>query len=256
MRSLIVVVLALFAALPVTAQYVEDAPAVDSAYWWTLTDQITPEQLYAELQSRERSQDRLRKAIELGRYDVLQEERIQEVSLFIDGSSTPELFPVWEVFHAYSYNFDGLRRDYEQTARRQLADAGISPAGIAKIISLADRNWRREEAANVKLHPRRMKFVREVLAPTQEALGKKLGHRVVMDTDFSQLSRLSGLGRESVTELYEAWHRDVASEVAVESVKELRSDLRDEDWEGLRRFLLTRVASNRKIDYFSERPLR
>lgn len=255
-RSVFLVILLSLWMSPTSAQYASDPPPVDSPYWWTLSDEVSPQELYDALQSRERNQSRLRQAILNGTYDAIPEGRIEDLSVFIDGRATPELFPMWEVFHAYSYDFDGLPRNYEATARDELKEAGVSAPGIARIVAVAHRNWREEEENNKALHPQRSRFVHEVLIPMDKTVGERGRNRAVMARDFGRMSRAAALDRGEVQDLYEAWKTDVAATVSIASVQELKASLSEEDWEALRAYLLREVASRRSIDYFSERPLR
>lgn len=251
-----VALLTVLLVFPALGQYVSDPPPVDSAYWWTLSEDLSPQELYGALQSRERNQQRLREAIEEGRYEVIPESRIEDLALYIDGRETPELWPMWHIFSAFADRFSGYRPDYHETAQRELVERGMSEAGASQVVAAADRTWRRERELNLELHPLQQKFAREVLAPAEQALSRSQARKVIARKDFTRLSMVSGMDRASIADLHRAWRRDAAAEVGVDALERLRAVLEDSDWQVLRSFLRTEVAPVLDIAFFSARGLK
>lgn len=241
---------------PATGQYASDPPPVDSPYWWTLSDEIEPQALYDALQSRERNQARLRQAILEGRHAFVPDDRIGDLSLFIDGKTTPELFPMWEVFNSFSIRFSGARPDYEDTAKQDLTSAGLSPAGVSQVIAHAYRAWNLRQETIGRVDAEQRQFAYEILAPAQRAYGRGRAAEMIKGRQFGRLARISGYDRQTVERLYNVWRVDPSATAAVETLERLRTVLSDEDWEMFRHFLLTKVASRLSYHYFDERALR
>lgn len=254
--GLLTSLLALLWLVPASAQYATDPPPVDSPYWWTLTDQITSQELYDALQSRERNQDRLRQAILEGRYEAVPKNRIDDLSLFIDGQRTPELYPMWDAFISYAHRFSGARPNYEEIAEQELSEAGISTAGVSQVIALANRAWSQRQAIIAEVGAEQRRFAYEILGPANKAYGRGRVAEILKRRDFGRLAQASGYDRQSVERLHGVWRLDPSAQAAVDSVERLRTVLSDSDWELFRQYLRTEVASRLSYSYFSERPLR
>jgi len=228
-------------ALPATGQLVGRPIGDDPAYWWTLTDEITPDELRAELQSREKSRERLRAAIEAGLHREVPEERIAELGFFIEGGLTPQLVPLWEAFDSWASPLDYLP-GWEETLRQHLVDCQLSEGGAAQVMAVShDHNLRTAKIMD-RLGTRASRFFAEVLRPARERLGRAGGNAAVKDREYGRLAAIAGKRAAEVEELHEAWNTDPAAEAALESIKELRQILSDSDWNGLRACLLMTTA--------------
>ncbi len=236
-------------------QWMTKPPPADSPYWWTLTDCITPAEMRKSLQSRQENQERLRQAIEAGEYPQLPESRIREISLFIDGSRDPELFPMWHAFGDFAFNLN-LEENWEEQAREALVLYGISAEGIENVVTTGFNYWDFRGKVIEELGSEPREFADKVLGPVERKLGRRSTADVIVRQDIDRLARETGIERHKLSRLYESWLRDPAAEAGVESLENLRPSLTEEDWEGLRRYLLEEFAKRNDYDYFDERPLR
>lgn len=255
-KAVLLVLLVPFLALPAAGQYAHDPPPPDASYWWTVSEELTPQELYAAVQSRERNQERLRQAIRAGHYDAIPESEIETLSLYIDGSYTPELWPMWDLFGSFAVRFAGHRRNYDDTARRELTERGMSAAGASQVVAMAQRARQQQERIRERLGERQVRFARQVVGPAQAALGEERAQRLLDRKDFAQLATVAGMAPQAVESLYRVWRRDPEAEAAVDSVERLRTVLGDEDWQILRDFLREEVAYGLNIDYFGRGGLR
>jgi len=221
----------------------------DPAYWWTLTDEITPEQLRTELQSRERSRERLRAAIEAGLHREVPEARFAELGFFIQGRLTPQLVPMWEAFNTWAARLDYVP-GWEDTLRRHAGECGLSASGAGQVMSVSrDHNLRTARIMD-RLGDKASRFFAEVLRPAQERLGRAEGSRVAKNRDYGRLAAIAGKRAAEVADLHQAWSTDPAAEASLESIQELREILSDADWTALRACLLNTTARDYHRHHF------
>lgn len=255
--SLLVLTLGALLCLPATlthAQWTADPPPADSPYWWTLSDQITREELRAALQSREKNRARLRDAIALGVYPQIEETRIQEISVYIDGTLHPELFPLYDVFAAFAVGCHPgeAATSWEEEARRGMARHGMSDEGIDYVVTAACNHIVKTVSLGKALGADQRSFAEKVLAPLEARIGKKEARKAIDRQDFDLLSQHSGLAQRQIADLHQAWRRDPIAEIGTASLVHLRASMDDEDWEALRQFFLSDLVPRMNLAYFAE----
>jgi len=254
-QPILFVVLLLATTSPVYGQLVGRPIGEDPAYWWTLTDEVTPEQLRAELQGRERSRERLRAAIEAGLHDPVPEEKIADVNYFIDGRLTPELQPMWETFHLWGDRFD-YYPNWQTISRKHLVDSGLSDAGVEAVMATSNRYWQLETEIREEIRPGTVEFVSEVLQPAEAALGRRGFRALLKKREFSRVAGLTGRPEEQIEKLYQAWLRDPMAEASLRSLKALKRQLLPDDWEAFRHCLLAVMAPAVQHEGYGEEAFR
>jgi len=237
----LLVVLLLATAIPVHGQLVGRPIGDDPAYWWTLTDEISPEQLREELQSREKSRERLRAAIEAGLHGPVSGEQLADLSFFIQGRLTPELVPMWEAFDSWSSPLDYLP-GWEDTLRRHLSESDLSEDGAALVIAVSHDHNVTAAAIMNRLGTKASRYFTEVLKPARQRLGRAAANASARNRDYDRLAAISGKPKTEVADLHTAWNTDPAAEASIAAIKELRRILSDEDWNALRACLLKTTA--------------
>lgn len=228
-------------SLPAHGQLVGRPIGDDPAYWWTLTDQITPEVLRAELQSREKSRERLRAAIEAGLHDEVPEERIAELNYFIDGRLTPELQPMWEALHLWADRFD-YYPNWPDDSRTYLVEHGLSPEGVETVMAFSQDYWKVRAGVMQETGPDGGRFAGEILQPAEARMGRRSFRALLKNRDFDRIATMSGKPAVEVKRLYVAWLRDPTAESSIATLREIRGRLSAADWEAFRACMLAVTA--------------
>lgn len=229
---------------------IEPAPA-NSSYWWTLTDEISPAELRHQLQSRRLSRERLTLDVERYRHEPVSDERLAELSIYVNGAVTPELIPMWDAFDTFTFKFL-TNEERSRRALDRLRAWGVSAEGADLFEAVTEQHWKLQEEIVEETREPSLRFVHEVVAAAHERIGGQAAERIVRERDFSWLARLSGKSEQTVRGWHRAWLRDPVAEAGRVSVESLRDSLSDDDWQALRRFLLRRVAPEMSYEYFSE----
>jgi hypothetical protein len=219
---------------------------VDSPYWWTLTDEITPPELMHQLQDPEENRRRYREGMAKGQATWFPEAYLAQHLVSV---RTRELWPMWEAFDAFSLRFRGRTGGYAEAAT-ELAAASISRPGAETILALAHQHLREEDALIAELGPRQHEFAK-ILTEARKALGER--YRPALETrDIGAFARISGRSEAEISDLMAAWERDPSVEVALRSVQHLKLELSEEDWNRFRGFLLHEVVS--EVSYSVSNP--
>lgn len=236
---------------PSAGQWTDDPPPADSPYWWTLTDDITPEQLRDTLQDREAHVERYYQAVEKEPTYRLPEHLVAHLTIYVKGDLTPELFPLIDTFDAFALRFRG-RPSWPKHAPEELEEWGISRPGVQTILALAHSHLRRRDQIIDEVKDKQQAFVK-ILQRADDRLGRKASVAARRARDVEVFARVSGLGRARVAELMEAWLRDPAEEAAIEHIQLVRQELSEKDWELFRSYLYRDVAVLMSIvDYDEE----
>lgn len=231
----IVLLSALMATLvtPVEAQWMVPPPPVDSPYWWTLTDEVSPQELRVALTNPAAVRQRYLAAKEAEGVTVPPVE-LTQIDYFITGRLTPELFPMFDAYitlAVQTYHEPG-----EERTRELLALYAFSPASADKVISSLLNYMEKRDAAVAEVAPRHqelMEIVRRSRVPLKEAFKRGDIDRVVAAT---------GASRDRVAELFPLWNAAPSIETALDSLSSLRQELSEQEWENLRRLLLEEIA--------------
>lgn len=251
------IALALLVVFPAQAQWTMNPPPVDSPYWWTLSDSISPAELRTGLQSRKHSRERMRDAIAKGVHEPVSNARLQQLSLHVDGSLTPELIPMFDAFRIFAGGCDGDGPpNWEASSRRSLSEFAVSNDGADNVITTACNYLSQVDGIVADIGQDSLEFAEKVLEPATARVGKSRAAEAIKNRDVAELSQRSGVARSRVADLYESWQRDPLAEAGIEALTHLRATMSEDDWESLRSLLLKKVAPTMSLDYFGERPLR
>lgn len=237
-RTVFVAVVLLTASLgnPVEGQWMVPPPSVDSPYWWTLTDEVSPLELRQALVNPSANRQRYLAAKEADGV-VVPPVELGRIDHFISGQMTPELFPMFDAYITLAFQTD---RD-EKPTRRLLSLYGFYTDDANLVISslvnfMHDRNEAVAEAA--PRHQELMEIVSRSRVPLKEAF---------LRGDVDRVAAATGTSRDRVAELFPAWNAAPAIETALDALSALRQQLSERDWENLRRLLLEEVAPRMSI---------
>lgn len=231
----------LIVAVPLAAQWTHTPPPIESTYWWTLTDAVTPAQLRAALQDRDANRHRFRRAAGKGLHgETVTEQQVHEVVSYLNGAIHPELIPFYVAFEAYAARFE-IGPDWREANSTLLTQHGMTREGIEYL--------RRVVTAYAA---RRAAIQREVAAPATELLETLRPlvpevealriDQLLVEGDVRELARLSGRDVAWVAKRHAAWRREPIVEAGLPALEQLRADLTPADWEAFRRFLLREIA--------------
>ena len=235
------VVSALVLTAPVLGQLVGRPIGDDPVYWWTLSGEISPEDLREQLQSREKSRERLRAAVEAGMHDEVPADRLDELNYFIDGRLTPELQPMWEAYHRWADLFE-YHLNWEHESREHLVDHWLSEEGVETVMAASQDHWKIGTKLREEVSPDGMSFAGEILQPAGARIGRRAFRALLEKRDFGRIAGMSGKPEGEVKRLYAAWLRDPNAEASLATIKELRGRLSAADWEAFRACLLAVTA--------------
>ena len=223
-------------------------------FWWTLTDELTPEKLRAIHEDAELHRVRYLQAVEAGYRDPLPEDRLKAITSFFTGTMTPELFPLWRAFDAFStYFYEDDRWEAFAVAPKMLAKYGLEGAVAETIIHYTLRQLDESQDLVRELAPdtlRLMALAREAHAKAgikavKEGLDRGDGEVIAQATDNNPAF---------IARLIESWQREPIRETVALILPELREKLSPDDWERFRLFLLKEIAPKMStIDFAHEK---
>ncbi len=211
-------------------------------FWWSLTDDLSPAELRAIHENDELHQRRYLQAVKAGYRDPLPEERLEAITSFFTGQMTPELFPIWLVFDAYSTHFyGGDRWEAFSKAPTQLAKYGIENSAVQTIIHATLRQLDESQALVRDLAPDSLLFV--ALARKAEA---KVGATAVKESierrDGTTIALATGRSPAFVTRIIKNSQREPSRETVAVILPQLKDNLSSDDWDRFRLFLLKEAA--------------
>jgi hypothetical protein len=207
--------------------------ADDWARWWTLTDELTPQELRAIHEDVELTRERYREAVNAGEKEFMPEERLARLDFYIDGSTHPELFQMWSVFDAFASGFEIPEVD----PRASLAEFGFEGEVLDTIVSFSSDYWREKKI----LMERLMREAQPVLAffrLGRESLGEEVFDAAYEAEDLIVMAGATGLSVDQVEEIIEAGRRTPADDYAAEALPPLKELLKPDDWDRFRSYLL------------------
>lgn len=231
------------------AQWPEEYPAADSPYWWTLTSELTPQELRTLRQDRAAHQRRFMED-RLGRDDdpflKRNAEELRraaaEVRVYVNGKMTPELFRLPEVFSVFFLKFEGrFRERNEVDVRDGLADLGLSASAIELIIDVSTKTVIKEEALIAETKDEQAEFAK-ILEQALLKVGRERYRKMLHDKDLASLADATGWSEFEVRKLNSVWLRDPTEEVSESTLVALKEALSPEDWRRFRSYLFTEIA--------------
>lgn len=216
---------------------------LDHPYWWTLTDEVTPAELQRRIQERLlklqlEAAEKLKRAANAQSTD----ERPTETSWIVTGKETPELFPVWSVLEGMGAAMNA----YGEADRKEkeLIDFGVHPSAAAEIVGVAAEAARKQtELWLEKSKQQRRLFA--LLDEVERTHGRAERDRIFKEDDLEKLATLTRTPLEDVKEMLRIGNRDSAAAATIPLMVSLRRTIDEEQWQLLRRFLLTNHAPYR-----------
>ncbi|MEM7482409.1 MAG: hypothetical protein AAF481_14635 [Acidobacteriota bacterium] len=216
----------------------------ESSFWWTLTDRFTPDDLRAQL--LDPAGDRARWEAAYGR-QAPPPASSSERMVFLDGSRTPELMPMWQAFNSFSHRRESSAwREWSDGAAYRLKAYGFSDAAALLILDGADRVLMNELQLDADKQPTRdayQIFFRQV----EKALGSEETRRAVLERDLDRLSAASRRPSGEISSLLDAVARGVRPSASLPVIEDLRTRLDPSEWQLLRSYLLREVAPGIRI---------
>lgn len=220
----------------------------ESARWWTLTDEITPQELRAIHEDVELHKERYREAVRAGRQPLLPREQMDHLDFFIDGNTHPELFQLWVVFSSFAAGFA-----YDDVDPRvSLAEFGFEGEVLETIARLAIEFWQDRENLQERVGEE-MKAVAELARLSRERLGQKGYRAATQARDANLLADATGYSVERIEGLLKLWWEETpAEDLTVRTLPRIRQALGPGVWERFRRYLLEVQAPKMSGSGFSE----
>lgn len=219
----------------------------DSARWWTLTDDITPQQLRAIHKDIALHKERYWEAVKAGIQTPLPKEQMERLSFFIDGQTHPQLFEMWSVFSSFAAGFE-----YDMVDPRvDLAAFGFGGEVLETIVAMTIEFWNVREELQEKVGEE-MKAVAELARLSKERLGKKNYDAAIQARDAHVLSSVTGYSVERVEKLLKLWWEETPTEdLTVQTLPLIKEALGPADWDRFRRYLLEVQAPRMSASRFA-----
>lgn len=209
--------------------------AEDSPRWWTLTDEITPQELRAIHQNVELHKERYQEDVRAGRRPLKPKKQMDLMNFYIDGNSHPELFPMWWVFSSFSAGFVYDLAD----PRVSLTEFGFKAEVVETLAGMSLEYWRKREAISAK-YEEDSEDLLEFVRLSRERLGEK-GYRIAGKAkDATRLAIATGYSVEKVEKyLNRIWGgENPIEDLTIQTLPLIKEALGPADWELFRRYLL------------------
>jgi hypothetical protein len=221
-----------------------DTPA-DSPLWWTLTDDISPQQLRDAYRDPGANRRRFREAVAAGlQPPAPKDPELRYLVFYVNPRLTPELEPLWSAFYALA---DQLELEGAEAVELGLAARGISAEGIDRIVAVAQATAAEVRDLVAQIGPLQREFILMVRGVRDRHRWSEESEAAVESAvergDTRYFAEQTGRTEADVARLLAAGLRTPTSEAAEESIVRLKADLAAPDWRGLRRYLFDRAAS-------------
>ena len=236
---------------PVTAQ--PDLAHEDelSVVWWTLTDQVTPDEMRFRHTDPDIQRERYLASAAMREVEADVEARFglhapspEDLTYYFNPAEEPELTPFWLAFEGLSVKYT---HSPEETLRR-LDRSGVSKPGriaveahVRRYIEESDRR-----ASEIADDTRAwMALMKQALATEPDKAARGRMYDAWSAGDLTELSnRLDSevVGQHDIQRLHAAWRENPMTGTAGVVLPQLRSSLDEADWSAFRRFLLTEVV--------------
>ena len=222
------------------AQTTDPKIPASSPVWWTLTDEISPQELRRVYGDEEASRERYRRAVAAGLAEAVPAEKLESLVFFQNGAQSPELLPMYEALDAFALRFRH-RPQWAEQAPLELESHGISAAGIDIVTQYAHRLLADIDALIEEVKHGQQGFL-EVMDKAEASLGEKGLRRAVEARDVESLSVASGVPVPEIRRRMTDWETDPLIVVSERMLPQLKRDLTARDWERLRTYLLEEVS--------------
>lgn len=242
--GLLLLALGLLPAL-LAAQPLDLTTPADSPLWWTLTDELSPQKLRQIYLDEVGHYQRYLEALEAGLTTPLPVELEGALSFYHNTQQTPELTSMWEAFSVFAeaYVAGPMGRDVSE----ELTLRGVSPEGIGHILAIARRNLAEEQLLIEQVRDHQLEFMKlkeQLLEDLGDSPESRRRIRSALERrSYALFVQHSGYSEQQIATLEAAWRTNPPAECAARSLAALREQLGDEDWQGLRRYLLEVVVA-------------
>lgn len=251
-----VVAVAVVTAAPASAQTMDLTTPASSPLWWTLTDEITPQELRRRLRDEKDHQARYLEAVERGLAPAVPAEQLSTLAWYENGELWPQLIPLYVAFDALALNT--LHEDPDPNWTLDMFGEGLIAHGATtleaeKIVAALVRYWPEERRLTEEIAVGSSAFV-AIMRKANERAGKNLFIEARDNpATADKIADLAGQSRERVRELYVQWRRIATAEAAEPALRRLRQDVSPAAWRALQTYLRTIVAPHlRAIDFVTE----
>lgn len=219
----------------------------DHPFWWTLTDEITPQQLKQRLEGRRASEEaefraKLRRATGEARNEL-------NFMWTLSGREHPELLPLWTTFDVFARNVGEGRQDESQ----RLVEFGLSPEVVEAAVAAAEEVLASDLSREIGQAQEQM---HQLYERAREQIGPEAVEELRSRNDFARLSELVGWSQDALRELALRARRHWPAEESIPPMVSLRREIGEEQWERFRRFLLVEVAPGIAQGFFLDEAAR
>jgi hypothetical protein len=219
----------------------------DHPYWWTLTDELSPQELKERLAERHaairrEAQSRLQDLKRVAGESSTEE---QEVQLwFLSGSEDAKLFPMWSAFEAFTSSM--VVHDEKDEREVKLKEFGLSAFAARQVVDFAAQ----ADAESEELYRqagREAQRLRKLKQEVASRLPAEQVRQMKVNEDVDFLASAAGVPVEELRTLVRRVHRDPFATTAVPALVALRAAIGEEQWQLFRRYLLEEVAPYKHV---------
>lgn len=221
-----------------------DAPHIPTnhPYWWTLTDELTPQELrdalaerHAAIRKEAQAQlDQLKAAGD----DSSTEEH--EVELwFLSGNEHAKHFPMWHAFDSFAMSMMG--HDEKDRREADLREFGLSEFAARQVVDQAEQADQESE----ELHRQKVREAQPLRKLKQEVAARLPAEQLRQmkaNDDVEFLASAAGVPVEELRTLLRRSQRHTGATTTVPALVSLRAAIGEEQWQLFRRYLLEKVA--------------
>lgn len=220
-----------------------DAPHIpsDHPYWWTLTDELSPQELREKLAERHAAVRREA----LAELEELKKTRGASVygeeveRWFLVGSEDAKLFPMWKAFDSFAGGM--VVHDEKDEREAKLREFGLNAFAARQVVDVAEQaNEESEELHRQKV--REAQRLRELQQDVASRLPAERVRQMNRDEDVDFLAAAAGVPVEELRTLTRRIHSDTGATTAVPALVSLRAAIGEEQWQLFRRYLLEKAA--------------
>lgn len=216
-----------------------DTPA-SSPLWWTLTDDVSPQELRQSFRDRKGNLQHYLEALEKGLAAPHPPEQLEYLSYFHSGALHPELLPMWEAFDTFATG-SRYHAGWDVKAAEGLRTYGISAAGIEIILPYAYEALARQDRLIQEIGDEQREFI-ALTRKAAEVLGDQAVRMAMKHRKAEVLAQAANRPLDQVRKLMSSWEIDPTASTMDALLPQLKEALDEKDWQNLRRYLLHEVA--------------
>lgn len=217
------------------AQPMDLATPADSPLWWTLTPDLSPEDLRREYQDPGATLRRYQEAVDAGLEEPRSDEDLARLKFYTHPRIQPEITTFWEALTIFSQH---LNRRGDEAVADDLATSGISKQGQDRIISSLHRLHSEAEDIMSVSGPKQRRFLLLLIEAKKEGHPEAALEWARANEDAEYLAAVTSVPKAELEDLMDAMKispSQIASEAALLQLKETLSA---SDWDRLRAHLL------------------